>query len=76
MDSLKEQINIKKIEIDQFFRKIEENKDEISVLEDKLYDVCKHEWKYDINACFDDISKYYCIYCGLYKRYNYMIKKN
>ena len=42
--------------------------EQIKKLELNMYDSCVHEWLYDHNCAFDDPIKYYCKYCGLWRR--------
>ena len=34
----------------------------------KLWNTCDHNWVYDTSSCFDDLIKYHCTKCYLYKR--------
>ena len=34
----------------------------------KIWDECQHTWVFDTSAPFDDLVKYYCGKCSLYRR--------
>ena len=40
---------------------------DIKVIELNLWDTCTHKWVRDYNAPFDDICKWMCNQCGLYR---------
>ena len=42
-------------------------------LELAIWDDCEHEWQRDVTAAFDDICKYRCYKCNLYKNRNLYI---
>ena len=32
-----------------------------------IWNECQHQWVYDTSSCFDDLVKYYCKKCNLYR---------
>ena len=50
--------------LEQDIKQMKQKKNEIELL---LWDNCDHVWTRDSSACFDDIHKYYCTECSLYK---------
>jgi len=56
-------------DITNFEYKIKDMKKDICILEKKLYDSCSHRFIRDQSAAFDDIFKYKCTKCNLYKNY-------
>jgi hypothetical protein len=36
----------------------------------QIWDLCEHTWHRDVSAASDDIYKYYCKTCNLYKSRN------
>ena len=54
-------------EIYVFERKIKNNRNKILKLKKKLYHECKHHFVRDPSATYDDIYKYQCLNCSLYK---------
>ena len=52
------------VTLEQEIKQMKQKKSKIELL---LWDNCDHEWTRDTSACFDDIHKYYCQECSLYK---------
>ena len=52
------------VTLEQDIKQMKQKKRTIELL---LWDNCDHEWIRDTSACFDDIHKYYCQECSLYK---------
>ena len=40
---------------------------DIKIMQRKLWDECAHEWVRDYNAPFDDLCKWFCKHCTLWK---------
>ena len=55
--------------INDFEYRIKDIKEDISILEKKLYHACSHNFIRDSSAAFDDILKHKCTKCNLYKNY-------
>lgn len=51
--------------------KILKNKKIVEDLEKKIYKLCSHEWERDWTSSFDDLCKYNCKKCKLWRN-NYM----
>jgi hypothetical protein len=46
---------------------IKNNKQSIKQIEKDIYITCNHNWIYDTGCTFDDICKYKCSICNLYR---------
>lgn len=63
------QVHIQELqdEISTYNKKIKNNKEQIILFKRKLYLECHHLFKRDHSAMSDDIYKYQCIKCSLYR---------
>ncbi|GAF68434.1 unnamed protein product [marine sediment metagenome] len=57
----------KKEQITELEQQVINLKDELRIVNDKIFKTCSHEWIRDSWANFDDICKYYCKKCLLWK---------
>ena len=64
---LLQKIKKEQTEIIDMEKIINEKKQKIATLEISLWDTCSHCWIRDIFASFDDLCKYYCSKCGLWR---------
>lgn len=56
------------IEIRRMNNKIQMLKDSKKINYQKLWNACEHNWVYDTSSSFDDLVKYHCQKCNLYRR--------
>ena len=67
VNNLLRNISEKHLEIDNLQKTIMEKKKHIIQLQKQLWDTCSHTWVRDPWANFDDLCKYNCSICGLWK---------
>jgi len=55
-------------DIMQLKRNIEDIENKIVLNQRNIWTLCSHEWIKDENACYDDLVKYKCSKCHLWKK--------
>ena len=60
-------IHINQLEIIHLLKEVKERKHYILQVKRKLYKACRHNFTRDSSAAFDDIFKWKCTKCHLYK---------
>lgn len=68
-DLIKLQIDTHYSQLHEWQKYINSSKKEIIKLKKELYTICKHSFKRDESASYDDIFKYKCTNCNLYKNH-------
>ena len=62
-----EDINRNQLEIIHLLKEIDERRSYINQVKQKLYRTCRHNFIRDISAAFDDMYKWQCTKCHLYR---------
>jgi len=66
-DQFKNNINIIQKDIEAKNLHIITLKKDLKETSNKIWDLCNHEWIRDYHSSFDDLCKYYCKKCTLWK---------
>ena len=63
------QLDKRKTQMNEYSKAMKRINKEIYNLEKKLYNTCNHTFIRDTEVAFDEIFKYKCTNCNLYKNY-------
>ena len=64
---LLKELQDRRFQINECKKTIQLLKDEISILNEELYEKCKHKWERVSDYADDDLCKHSCKYCHLWQ---------